>query len=57
MSEPKTYKVGDIFKPIPDDPENVIMQLPPEICEQMGWTEGTKLKITTQDGIITISKA
>jgi hypothetical protein len=31
MSETKTYKAGEIFKPIPDDPEHVTMQIPPEI--------------------------
>lgn len=57
MADPKTYKVGEIFKPIPDDPENVIMQIPPEICEQMGWTEGDTIHVTAEDGIITLTKA
>lgn len=57
MADPKTYKVGEIFKPIPDDPENVIMQIPPEICEQMGWIEGDTIHITAEDGIITLTKA
>jgi hypothetical protein len=56
MSETKTYKAGEIFKPIPDDPEHVTMQIPPEICEKMGWVEGTNLKIVAEDGIITITK-
>ncbi len=53
MTEPKTYKVNEIFKPIPDDPENVIMQIPPDICEQMGWKEGDKIHVTAEDGVIT----
>jgi anaerobic selenocysteine-containing dehydrogenase len=56
MSETKTYKVGEIFKPIPDDPENVIMQIPPELCEQMGWTEGDTIHISVDEGVITLSK-
>lgn len=57
MTEQKTFKVEEIFKPIPDDPDHVIMQIPPEICEQMGWTEGTKVKVSAEDGVITITKA
>jgi antitoxin component of MazEF toxin-antitoxin module len=45
----KTYKVEDIFKEIPDDPNNIIMQIPPDICEKQGWVEGTKLKIEVSD--------
>lgn len=56
MTEPKTYKVSEIFKPIPDDPENVIMQIPPDICEQMGWKEGDKIHVTAEDGVITLTK-
>jgi anaerobic selenocysteine-containing dehydrogenase len=56
MSETKTYKVGEIFKPIPDDPENVVMQIPPEICEKMGWTEGDTIHISVDEGVITLSK-
>jgi hypothetical protein len=56
MSETKTYNVNEIFKPIPDDPDNVIMQIPPEICQAQGWTEGTKIKVTAEDGVITLTK-
>lgn len=56
MTESKTYKAGEIFKPIPDDPENVMMQLPPEICEKMGWKEGTKIKVTVEDGKMIITE-
>ena len=50
------YKVEDIFKEIPGDPDNVIMQLPPEICEQLGWGEGDTLNIQVEDGKIIIKK-
>ena len=56
MTEPKSYKADEIFKPIPDDPEHVLMQIPPDICEKMGWTEGTEVKVTVEDGSIIISK-
>lgn len=56
MNESKTYKSGEIFKPIPDDPENVMMQIPPEVCEKMGWKEGTKLNIHVEDGKMIITE-
>lgn len=52
-----TYKVEDIFEDIPDDPDNVNMTIPPEICEQMGLVPGDMLKILWGDqGTIIIQK-
>ena len=56
MSKIITYKVEDIFEDIEGDSENVNMNIPPEISERMGWTEGDILKITVEDGQISISK-
>jgi len=56
MSKVITYKVEDIFEDIKDDDKNVLMNIPPEISERMGWTEGDILKITVEDGQISISK-
>ena len=56
MTKIITYKVEDIFQDIEGDPENVNMTIPPEISERMGWTEGDILKITVEDGQISISK-
>jgi hypothetical protein len=52
-----TYKVEDIFEDIPNDPENVNMNIPPEIAEQMGLVPGDSLKILWGDqGTIIIQK-
>jgi AbrB family looped-hinge helix DNA binding protein len=56
MSKIITYKVEDIFHDIEGDPENVNMTIPPEISERMGWLPGDILKITVEDGQISISK-
>ena len=56
MSKIITYKVEDIFQDIEGDPDNVNMNIPPEISERMGWTEGDILKITVEDGQISIIK-
>ena len=56
MSKIITYKVEDIFQDIEGDPDNVNMTIPPEISERMGWIEGDILKITVEDGQISISK-
>jgi hypothetical protein len=56
MQAPQYYSSDEIFENIPDDPDNVMMKLPPDICEKMGWTEGDNLKITVDDGVITITK-
>ena len=50
------FKAEDLFEDIPGDPDNVIMKLPPEICEAQGWVEGTTLNIQVEDGKMIISK-
>jgi len=56
MSKIITYKVEDIFQDIESDPDNVNMTIPPEISERMGWEPGDVLKITVEDGVISIEK-
>jgi hypothetical protein len=56
MMENKTYLAEELFEDIPDDPDHVIMKLPPEICEAQGWVEGTTLNIQVEDGKMIISK-
>ena len=51
------YKVEDIFEDDPDNPDNVLMKIPDEIAERMGWKPGDTLRITTENGIISITKA
>ena len=54
--ENKTYAVNEIFHDIEDDPENVNMTIPPEISEKMGWVPGDVLKITVENGVMSITK-
>lgn len=51
------YKVEDIFQDIEGDKDNVLMNIPPEIAEKMGWKPGDVLRITTEEtGGISIIK-
>lgn len=53
----KTYLVEEIFEDIPEDDNNVLMKIPPEIAEEMGWEPGDVLKISIGDnGSISIVK-
>lgn len=52
-----TFKAEEIFEDIPDDPNNVLMNIPPEISKKMGWEPGDVLKIQIGDlGTINIEK-
>ena len=51
-----TYTVEELFEDIEGDTENVIMKLPPEICEAQGWVEGDTIKIEVEDGKMILSK-
>ena len=51
------YKVEDIFEDIPDDPENVLMNLPEEVLEEAGINVGDTVKILLGDqGTLIIEK-
>lgn len=51
-----TFKAEEIFEEIPGDPNNVVMNIPPELCKQMGWVEGDTLIVELEDGAITLKK-
>lgn len=51
-----TLKANEIFEDIPGDPDNVMMKIPPEICEAQGWKEGDTINIKVEDGAIVLSK-
>ena len=51
-----TYMYEDIFEDIEGDPENVLLKIPPEICEQQGWVEGDTINIKVEDGKMILSK-
>tara|TARA_B100000900_G_C20579392_1_gene716804 strand:+ start:1051 stop:1227 length:177 start_codon:yes stop_codon:yes gene_type:complete len=52
------YKVEEIFEDDPNNPDNVLMKIPDEISEKMGWKPGDVLKITQdKEGNISITKS
>jgi len=57
MTNSYTFKAEEIFEDIPEDPENILMNIPPEISEQMGWVPGDVLKVSIGDqGTVIIEK-
>jgi len=56
MTKTITYKAEEIFEDIEGDDKNVLMNIPPEIQEKMGWKEGDILKINIEQGVVTITK-
>ena len=52
-----TYLVEELFQDIPEDPDNVLFTIPPDVCEQMGWKPGDTLHIEAAQGSIVIKKA
>lgn len=53
----KTYSADEVFQEIEGDPENVLMNIPPEIAESLGWVPGDVLKIEVlEEGGISIVK-
>ena len=52
----RTYKAEDIFEDIPDDPDNVLMNIPKEVADEMGWSEGTTLTISVENGTLVLEE-
>lgn len=52
----KTYKVEEVFEDIPGDPDNVLLNIPPEIIEQLGWKPGDVLNVEAKEGSIVLEK-
>ena len=51
------YNISDIFEEIPDDPENMKMNIPPEIAKEVGLEPGDTVKILVGDkGTLIIEK-
>ena len=49
----KTYTVDELFSDIPGDSANVLLTIPPETLELVGWEAGDTLNIqATEDRII-----
>ena len=52
----KTYLVEELFEDIEGDPDNVIFNIPPEICESLGWVEGDTIKFKVENGSMILEK-
>lgn len=51
------YKVEEIFQPLPDDPDNVVMNIPEEIAAAAGLEVGDTVAISLTDSGLVISKS
>lgn len=52
----KTYLVEELFEDVEGDPDNVIFNIPPEICESQGWKEGDTIKFRVENGSLFLEK-
>jgi hypothetical protein len=51
----KTYSVEEIFEDDPNSDDNVLMKIPEEIAEQLGWQPGDMLRVTWEDSMVSIT--
>lgn len=52
----KIYKAEEIFHDIPGDPDNVMMTIPEDVRNELGWKEGDTIKIELKEGALHLSK-
>lgn len=52
-----TFPVEEIFQDIEGDPDNVLMNIPEQIMQRMGWKEGDTIRVeASEEGFLTITK-
>jgi antitoxin component of MazEF toxin-antitoxin module len=51
-----TYEYSDIFQTITDDPDHVTVQIPEEICKQLGWNSGDTITVSVEGESIIIAR-
>jgi hypothetical protein len=56
MIDKKIYLAEELFEEIPEDPDNVLFKIPPEVCEAQGWAPGDLLNIKIENGSMIINK-
>ena len=52
----KSYRVEDIFEDDPNNADNVLLTIPPDIIEKTGWVENTKLEYEVKDKVLILRK-
>lgn len=52
----KTYKTEDIFVDIPNDPDNIYINIPDEIIRELGWSESDTINIKINDNAIILER-
>lgn len=50
------YSVDEVFENDPENSKNVLMKIPEEISEKLGWQPGDKLQVKILEGKISITK-
>jgi hypothetical protein len=52
----QTYLYEDIFQDIPDDPDNVLLTIPEEVCNNVGIMPGDRVRIRLEGQSLIIEK-
>jgi len=52
----KIYQYEDIFEDIPNDPDNVLLTIPEEVCNNMGIVPGDRIRIRVENESLILEK-
>lgn len=48
----RVYNADEIFEDIEGDPDNVLLKIPDEFIQRLGWNEGDVINLEVVDGAI-----
>ena len=51
-----SYAVEEVFQDDPNNPDNVLLTIPNDIRNKLGWVENTELEYEIENRILTLRK-
>lgn len=52
----RTYTREELFKDIPGDPDHILLTIPTEFADSLGWKENDEVTVDVNNGSLYITK-
>lgn len=52
----RIYKYNEVFEDLDGSEGDILLKIPPDICEAQGWKEGDTVRITVEGDALVLSK-
>ena len=52
----RTYRTEELFKDIPEDPDHILLTIPQELVDSLGWKENDEVTVHLKNNSLYITK-